>query len=232
MAGQPEETAEELLAAASASRAEVRGRPSIRRIGGELARRTTAAGHTVTGTFKNTSGSLAQIQWLPLDLRNRDEIAMELDKVQPQAVINAARSEGRLGDDSRGRHPGRDGRRQPRSPTRARVERRGLLRCTGHLRRKRNTRSGYPYGAAKAAAQTAIRLVNPAALIVRTSLIIGDGNSGHVSDLAAAMLELTPSEHSGIGPKTRIEHIGESWSARLASSECPTSCRPITTDSA
>lgn len=35
------------------------------------------------------------------------------------------------------------------------------------------------YGAAKAASETAIGLVNPAALIIRTSLIIGDGDSKH-----------------------------------------------------
>ena len=74
------------------------------------------------------------------------------------------------------------------------------------------------YGAAKAAAETAIKAISPAAVIVRTSLIIGDGGSGHerrvhalatgestgvlftddircpvhVADLAAALLELAP----------------------------------------
>jgi len=36
-----------------------------------------------------------------------------------------------------------------------------------------------PYGAAKAAAETAVRLLAPAAAVVRTSLIIGHGGSEH-----------------------------------------------------
>ncbi|WP_327634800.1 sugar nucleotide-binding protein [Kribbella sp. NBC_00482] len=81
-----------------------------------------------------------------------------------------------------------------------------------------------PYGAAKAAAETAIRAVMPGAVIARTSLIIGsDGHSEeeqrvrrlaagepgvfytgnircpvHVSDLASALLELLVSEVIGV----------------------------------
>jgi dTDP-4-dehydrorhamnose reductase len=81
-----------------------------------------------------------------------------------------------------------------------------------------------PYGAAKAAAETAIRFISPTAVIARTSLIIGEGGSVHerrvharaagrlaeplftddircpvhVADLAAALLELASSDHAGI----------------------------------
>jgi dTDP-4-dehydrorhamnose reductase len=81
-----------------------------------------------------------------------------------------------------------------------------------------------PYGAAKAAAETAIKAISPTAVIARTSLIIGDGGSlherrvhalaegrtsgvlftdevrcpVHVTDLAAALLELASSDHAGI----------------------------------
>lgn len=80
-----------------------------------------------------------------------------------------------------------------------------------------------PYGAAKAAAETTIRAVDPSAVIARTSIIVGsDGTSAserlvhslasgqpgalfagnircpvHVSDLATALLELLESEHTG-----------------------------------
>ncbi|MEU8264885.1 sugar nucleotide-binding protein [Micromonospora sp. NPDC048999] len=37
----------------------------------------------------------------------------------------------------------------------------------------------YQYGAAKAAAETAVRAVDPAAAVVRTSLILGDGRGQH-----------------------------------------------------
>jgi dTDP-4-dehydrorhamnose reductase len=81
-----------------------------------------------------------------------------------------------------------------------------------------------PYGAAKAAAETAVRAIAPGALIARTSLIIGGGRSPyesfvheladgsrqgmlftdnircpvHISDLAEALLELMESGHAGM----------------------------------
>ena len=81
-----------------------------------------------------------------------------------------------------------------------------------------------PYGAAKAAAETAVKGVTPAAIIARTSLIIGDGESAHerlvhalasaavagalftdevrcpvhVTDLACALLELAAAPHAGV----------------------------------
>ncbi|AJE85714.1 dTDP-4-dehydrorhamnose reductase [Streptomyces albus] len=81
-----------------------------------------------------------------------------------------------------------------------------------------------PYGAAKAAAETAVRLLVPDAAVARTSLIVGHGRSAHerrvralaadprsgalftddfrcpvhVTDLAAALCELTVSEASGM----------------------------------
>jgi len=81
-----------------------------------------------------------------------------------------------------------------------------------------------PYGAAKAAAETAIRAIDPSAVIARTSLIVGyDGRSSHeqfvhglangepgalftgnircpvhVTDLASALLELLTSDFNGI----------------------------------
>jgi dTDP-4-dehydrorhamnose reductase len=79
-----------------------------------------------------------------------------------------------------------------------------------------------PYGAAKAAAETAVRAIEPAAVVARTSLIVGGesaldafvhslvaGEPGalftdnircpiHVSDLAAALLELADSSYAGI----------------------------------
>jgi dTDP-4-dehydrorhamnose reductase len=82
----------------------------------------------------------------------------------------------------------------------------------------------YPYGAAKAAAETAVRAVAPDAAVVRTSLILGDGNGYHeilthqlaaglvrgalftdeirtpvhVEDLADALLELVTNGYRGI----------------------------------
>ena len=80
-----------------------------------------------------------------------------------------------------------------------------------------------PYGAAKAAAETAIKGIAPGAVIARTSLIIGDGDSPHerlvhalasgtdgtlftdevrcpvdATDLASALLELAAAPHAGV----------------------------------
>ena len=93
-----------------------------------------------------------------------------------------------------------------------------------------------PYGAAKAAAETAVRAISPGAAIVRTSLIIGGRGSAHerrvhalatgeatgvlftddvrcpvhVHDLAAALVELASSDHAGVhhvaGPDAVSRH--------------------------
>ncbi|MEU4426060.1 sugar nucleotide-binding protein [Actinoplanes sp. NPDC024001] len=82
----------------------------------------------------------------------------------------------------------------------------------------------YPYGAAKAAAETAVRAILPSAAVVRTSLILGDGAGDHeilthdliaggvkgalftdeirkpvhVDDLAGALLELAAGDYRGV----------------------------------
>jgi dTDP-4-dehydrorhamnose reductase len=82
----------------------------------------------------------------------------------------------------------------------------------------------HAYGAAKAAAETAVRAIAPGAVVVRTSLILGDGRSPqealvrglldgsrdgvlftdevrcpvHVNDLADALLELAAGDYPGI----------------------------------
>ncbi|GAA0451206.1 dTDP-4-dehydrorhamnose reductase [Actinoplanes capillaceus] len=82
----------------------------------------------------------------------------------------------------------------------------------------------YAYGAAKAAAETAVRAIDPRAAIVRTSIIMGDGRGAHeilthdliagrvagalftdeirkpvhVDDLADALLELAAGDYAGV----------------------------------
>ncbi|MGK5445685.1 sugar nucleotide-binding protein, partial [Micromonospora sp. URMC 105] len=78
----------------------------------------------------------------------------------------------------------------------------------------------HPYGAAKAAAETAVRAIDPSAVLVRTSLIVGEGSKQiqlcrdalagratlftdelrcpiDVTDLADAVLELVDGDHAG-----------------------------------
>ncbi|TWH69462.1 dTDP-4-dehydrorhamnose reductase [Micromonospora olivasterospora] len=107
----------------------------------------------------------------------------------------------------------------------------------------------FPYGAAKAAAETAVRLVGPAAALVRTSLIVGgersrqiqlclDALAGraslftdevrcpvHVADLAAAVLELAATDYAGplnvAGPRPSVAPRWGCWWPAATSSTRP-----------
>jgi len=193
-------------------------------LGGELVRQATASGHTVAATFASRPGDQAGATWLRTDLRNPGEVEATVGEVRPTAVVNTAY-------------------RKSDWATTADGAVRGAMAATGRGARLVHVSSDAvfsgarvrydesaapdpttPYGAAKAAAETAIRLLAPTAVIARTSLIIGDGGSGHeslvhdlstgrrdgvlftddvrcpvhVSDLAAALLELAWSDHTGV----------------------------------
>ncbi|WP_438483667.1 SDR family oxidoreductase [Streptomyces sp. S186] len=193
-------------------------------LGRELAQQAQTAGHTVTATFATRAGGIAGIRRLPMDLRDSAEIAPVLRESGPDVVINAAY-------------------RKADWATTADGAIRLAMAATEYGARLMHVSSDAvfsgadvrydesampdpvtPYGAAKAAAETAIRLVAPAAVIARTSLIIGDGGSVHetlvhdlatgrregmlftddircpvhVTDLAQAVLELAASEHAGV----------------------------------
>jgi dTDP-4-dehydrorhamnose reductase len=185
-------------------------------LGMRITRQARLAGHCVTATFCTSIPPATEVDWRKLDIRQRDDVMALARQVRPDAVINAAyRKSGweitadgaayvalaaaatgarlvHVSSDAvfSGTAPGYDERCQPDPVT--------------------------PYGAAKAAAETAVKGITPAAIIARTSLIIGDGDSPHeglvhalasgtaagalftddvrcpvhVSDLAAALLEL------------------------------------------
>ncbi|RSO09076.1 dTDP-4-dehydrorhamnose reductase [Streptomyces sp. WAC 06783] len=193
-------------------------------LGGELARQAAASGHAVSGTFARSPGRLSGIHWLPLDLRNRDEIASVLDEVHPRVVINTASRKADWTTTAEG---------AIRVAMAAASRGARLVHVSSdavfsgaqvHYDESATPDPITPYGAAKSAAETAIRLLAPAAVVVRTSLIIGDGDSEHekfvhevsagrsdgvlftddvrcpvhVSDLAKAILELASAGHTGI----------------------------------
>ena len=192
-------------------------------LGQRITRQAQLAGHHVMATFHANAPSAAGVDWRRLDIRCRDDVtALALDAL-PDVVINAAyrqadwvtTAEGgmhvalaaaaagarlvHVSSDAvfSGTAPGYDETQQPDPVT--------------------------PYGAAKAAAETAVKGISPAAVIARTSLIIGDGDSAHerivhalasgavpgalftdevrcpvhATDLAAALLELAASPHAG-----------------------------------
>ncbi|MEU7429942.1 sugar nucleotide-binding protein [Streptomyces sioyaensis] len=193
-------------------------------LGRELAQQALATGHAVTATFATRAGNIPGIRWLPVDLRRSEEITPALRESQPDVVINAAY-------------------RKADWATTADGAIRLAMAAAQHGSRLVHVSSDAifsgadvrydesatpdpvtPYGAAKAAAETAIRLFVPDAVIARTSLIIGDGDSVHeafihelatgrrhgvlftddircpvhVTDLARAILELAAGDHAGV----------------------------------
>jgi dTDP-4-dehydrorhamnose reductase len=193
-------------------------------LGTELARQAAQAGHDVIATYHSAAGSLPAVRWQQLDVRYRDDVREVLGAARPDVTLNAAY-------------------RYDDWPTTA--DGAGYLALAAehagtHLVHVSSDAvfSGaavsydesarpdpvMPYGAAKAAAETAVMTVLPSATIARTSLITGDGRSPHerlvhelvagsrtgvlftddircpvhVTDLASALLELAATRPAGI----------------------------------
>jgi dTDP-4-dehydrorhamnose reductase len=193
-------------------------------LGGGVCRRALAAGERVVGTYHRSAGAVDGVDWRCLDVRDAAAVRFLVGQVRPRAVVStayvyadwavtadgaayvahaAAAVGARLvhvsSDAVHGGRPASYLDDESPSPV-------------------------FPYGAAKAAAETAVRLVHPAAAVVRTSLIIGDERSKQtklcldalrgvpgvalfvdeircpvaVDDLAAAVLELVESDYAGL----------------------------------
>jgi dTDP-4-dehydrorhamnose reductase len=192
-------------------------------LGGEVCRRAVAAGRPVVGTFHRTAGAVDGVDWRALDVRDGPAVRALVRAVAPAAVVNCAYRY----DDWAATADGSAAVALAAAEAGARL----VHLSSDALHAGRRTPYGddepptpiFPYGAAKAAAETAVRLVHPAAAIVRTSLIIGDerakqvrlcldalsGASGvalfadeircpiSVDDLAAVVLELVASDYAG-----------------------------------
>ncbi|MFF0746712.1 SDR family oxidoreductase [Streptomyces sp. NPDC004111] len=193
-------------------------------LGTELIRQAAAAEHTTAATFVTRPGSIAQVAWHALDLRHPEQLEAVVAEVAPRLIINATSG-------------GPDWAVTAEGPIRvamAAVRHGCRLVHVSSDAVFSGTRVHYdesclpdpvtPYGAAKAAAETGVRLVASDAVIARTSLIIGDLRSPHVqlvhdlsagtrngvlftddircpvhvTDLAAALLELALGESNGV----------------------------------
>ncbi|MDQ1023202.1 dTDP-4-dehydrorhamnose reductase [Streptomyces umbrinus] len=193
-------------------------------LGTELVRQATAAGWETAATYCSRPGGTAGASWHRLDLRAAGHIDEVLAAVAPSAVIDATSggSDWAVTADGSIRVAMAAMRRGCRlvhvssdavfSGSRIRYDETCLPDPVT------------PYGAAKAAAETAVRLLAPSAAVARTSLIIGRGGSVHerlvhalaagthdgvlftddvrcpvhVEDLASALLELAVSDHDGM----------------------------------
>lgn len=193
-------------------------------LGLEIIRQARRAGHSVAATFHSRVPAVADVDWGNLDIRHRDDVTALVLAARPDVIVNAAYRQSDWATTAEGGmhvalaaavvgarlvHVSSDA---VFSGTTARYDETHLPDPTT------------PYGAAKAAAETAIKGITPTAVIARTSLIIGDGDSQHerhvhalaagavtgalftddvrcpvhVSDLACALLELAASPYSGI----------------------------------
>ncbi|MEV6421592.1 sugar nucleotide-binding protein [Streptomyces sp. NPDC051662] len=207
-------------------------------LGTELVRRVTAAGRVTAATYNSRPGdSPGTTRWHRLNLRDPHRLDEIIDTVQPSVVINTSSGAADWAVTAEG----------PVRLTQA-TARRGirLVHVSSDAVFSGSSAARYaetalpdpvtPYGAAKAAAETAVRLLHPAAVVARTSLIIGDGQSAHervvhelaagsregalftddircpvhVADLAAALWELAVSDAAGVfhlaGPDALSRH--------------------------
>ncbi|MET7280046.1 sugar nucleotide-binding protein [Kribbella sp. NPDC005582] len=192
-------------------------------LGRELVRQCVATGHLVTATYFSQPGD-ADVPWRHLDVRANTEVRECLDSTRPDVVINTAYLRSGWATTA-------DGAAQlaaAAAAVRARmiqVSSRAVF--SGLAEVYDETSSPDPisaYGAAKAAAEVAVRFLQPNSVIARTSLIIGSAGDSdherlvhmlaagapgalftdeiicavHVADLAAALLELAEGERTGV----------------------------------
>ncbi|MFB9180009.1 sugar nucleotide-binding protein [Dactylosporangium sucinum] len=193
-------------------------------LGRELVRQALDARHDTTATYHRRAAPVPGAVWHTLDIRDRAAVAALVADVRPDVVVNAAYRQADWATTA-------DGGMHVAAAAAAIGAR--LVHVSsdavfsGTAERYDETCPPdpvTPYGAAKAAAETAVAGLDPAAVIARTSLIVGHGESlhetfvhalaagtatgalftddvrcpVHVTDLAAALLELAASGHRGV----------------------------------
>lgn len=193
-------------------------------LGGEVARQAMAAGDQVAATYLTRPTGVRGAAWHAVDVRDHQQVADLAIAIRPNVVINAAYQKADWASTADGAvHVAL----AAASVAARLVHVSSDAVFSGAAIRYDETSSPdptTPYGAAKAAAETAIKAISQSAVIARTSLIIGDGGSVHerrvhalaagrttgvlftddvrcpvhVADLAAALLELAASDHAGI----------------------------------
>jgi dTDP-4-dehydrorhamnose reductase len=192
-------------------------------LGRVLHRRAAAAGWTATGTYLTRAGQGATER---LDIRDPADVRRVLRETRPDVVVHTASGRDRAdwaatadGAANVAVAAAAQGVRLVHVSTAALFSGRDV-----HYDEDALPDPVYPYGAAKAAAETAVRAIAPGAAVIRTSLIVGDGYGGHeqltrdliagrvrgalftdeirtpvhVDDLAAALLEIAASDLRGV----------------------------------
>ncbi|MGI5258152.1 SDR family oxidoreductase [Streptomyces angustmyceticus] len=193
-------------------------------LGTELARQASAAGWDTAATYCSRPGDLSGVAWYQLDLRVPEHVDEVLAAVAPTVVINATSGGSDWAVTADGSvHVAMAARRRGCRLVHVSSD---AVFSGSRIRYDESCQPDpvTPYGAAKAAAETAVRLLVPAAAVARTSLIIGNGGSVHecmvhglatgtgegvlftddfrcpvhVDDLARALWELAVSDQAGM----------------------------------
>lgn len=194
-------------------------------LGREIARQAVAARLRVVGTYRREQRPIDGVRWERLDVRDPAAVLRLMAQIEPEIVIHTAVVEPNDWTTNA------DGAAHVALAARASGAR--LIHVSSDAifsgRSEPYDESAMPdpitpYGAAKAAAETAVRAIDPGAVIVRTSLIIGDEPYKHVQlvldmlagrrddslftdeircpifvgDLAAALIELIDLDYAGV----------------------------------
>ncbi|GAA2497698.1 sugar nucleotide-binding protein [Winogradskya humida] len=188
-------------------------------LGSEVVRLASAAGSEVSGT-----ATTAATGWSPLDIRDRFAVHALILSVRPELIVNAAYRATEWATCA----DGAANVALAAAATGARL----IHVSSDAVHAGRPTPYGddepptpiYAYGAAKAAAETAVTAITPTAILVRTSLITGDARSKQTAfaldlargtrtgalftdeircpldaiDLSAAILELATTDYTGV----------------------------------
>jgi len=169
-------------------------------LGRELAQQAWAIGHAVTATYVTRAGDIPGIRWLPTDLRHSEEITPALREARPDVVVNAAYRKADWATTADGAiclamAAAQHGSRLVQVSSDAVFSGVDVRYDESAL-----PDPVTPYGAAKAAAETAIRRFVPEAVIARTSLIIGGGGgSGSGSSVHEAFVhDLATGRRNGV----------------------------------
>jgi dTDP-4-dehydrorhamnose reductase len=133
----------------------------------------------VAATYLTRPGETAGVEWSPLDVRRREDVGALIGAFRPEAVVNAAYRQAdwtttAVGAANVALAASAAGGRLVHVSSDA-VFSGAAIRYDETCVPDPIT----PYGAAKAAAETAVTAIAPTSVIARTSLIIGDGGSPH-----------------------------------------------------
>jgi dTDP-4-dehydrorhamnose reductase len=192
-------------------------------LGGEVVGQAVTSRHEVHATYASSRPGRSDVVWSRLDVRECSDVETLVGRLRPHVVIHTAyvQSDWRTTADGAvhvAKAAARHGARLVHVSSDAVFSGTEVFYDEGAAPDPIT-----PYGEAKAAAEAALRVIDPGAAIVRTSLIMGDGRSHvetliheiatrkrdgvlftdevrcpvHVSDLASALLEFAGNAAAG-----------------------------------